>query len=111
MLLSSENTCALILEDDLIWRHISDLHTVLNKIESIMSTAKPLITLLSGDYWFTSRADLVGQYRLASVRDAVCTQSYVINRATAQIMLGQKKVTRDRQHIFHSPIRSKLVFT
>lgn len=87
MLLASGMPCVLVLEDDLIWRHISDLESVLSAIEKSMVSEKPLITLLSGDYWYTSVQNLTGQYKLASVRDAVCTQSYVINRSAAKKLL------------------------
>lgn len=78
---------ALILEDDLF---ISDPKAinVLEDIEKICNTSKPEIILLSGDYWWTRKSKIDNVYSIASVFDASCTHSYIINKraAIAQIV-------------------------
>lgn len=85
-LLASKEKCALILEDDLIWKDGS-FENLFETIAESLDTDEPIITLLSGDYWYTSLQEFYGEYKLAYVRDAVCTQSYFINRTAAQKLL------------------------
>lgn len=87
MLLESENQYALVLEDDLIWQR-QDFEKAFELVGNVLSSDKPIIVLLSGDYWYTSLSRLGEGYQIASVRDAVCTQSYFINRAAAHKLLS-----------------------
>lgn len=87
MLLASQKKCALFLEDDLVWQ-TTELEDVFAEIEKFLDTDKPLVLLLSGDYWYTALKDFAGEYKLATVTDAVCTQSYFINRAGAERLLS-----------------------
>lgn len=86
-LLDSDEQFALILEDDLIWR-IPDVQPLFELLAESLSTDKPVVVLLSGDYWYTSTNRLDENYRLASVRDAVCAQAYLINRAAAAALIN-----------------------
>jgi len=96
MLIESAKDYALILEDDLIWQ-CGQFEPLFSKIGDTLNTEKATILLLSGDYWYTSLKGFIGDYKLAKVRDAVCTQSYFINRAAAQklIELGNWHVADD----------------
>lgn len=85
-LLASKKKYALILEDDLIWKSGS-FETLFGEIGETLDSEDPVIILLSGDYWYTSLHDFYGDYKIAKVRDAVCTQSYFINRAAAHKLL------------------------
>ncbi len=87
MLLDSSEPYALFLEDDLIWQDPDNLDSVVAVSEKVLDTDTPTILLLSGDYWYTCMKKQSDKYSVASVRDAVCTQSYMINRAGAQKLL------------------------
>lgn len=85
-LLESELPFALFLEDDLVWQTDAFVQ-VLPAISGVLNTDKPIILLLSGDYWYTRKHGLSGDYQVADVHDAVCTQSYFINRSAAKLLL------------------------
>lgn len=87
LLLDSTEPFALFLEDDLIWR-AENLAEIFQPLENILNTNEPRIILLSGDYWYRKLLPLEGKYKLADVVDAVCTQSYLINRAAAVKLLA-----------------------
>lgn len=112
MLLDSSEPYALFLEDDLIWQNQGDLATVVAASEKILDTDVPTILLLSGDYWYTGLKDMTGKYKVASVRDAVCTQSYMINRAGAQklLELGNWHVADDWWAIKKQGVQLKAVY-
>lgn len=112
MLLDSREPYALFLEDDLIWQDPGNLASVAAASEKILDTDVPTILLLSGDYWYTRLKTLTGKYKVASVRDAVCTQSYMINRAGAQklIELGNWHVADDWWAIKKQGVQLKAVF-
>lgn len=112
MLLDSSEKCALVLEDDLLLRNESDLGRVLNNVAEIIDSSKPMIVLFSGDYWFVTKKKMIDGYDLASVRDAVCTQSYMINRAGAEklLELGNWHVADDWWAIKKKGIILKAVF-
>lgn len=112
MLLDSDEPYALFLEDDLIWREEEKLPSLVDSLDKVLRTEKPTIVLLSGDYWYTRLSPLTGQFKIASVRDAVCTQSYVINRAAAQRLLdlGNWHVADDWWAIKKQGIQLKAIF-
>lgn len=112
MLLDSTDMYALILEDDLIWRDSQNIQSIISSLDTVLSVNAPRIVLLSGDYWYTSRRPFTGGYELASVRDAVCTQSYLINRAGAMklLELGNWHVADDWWAIKQQGIQLMAVF-
>ncbi len=82
----------LILEDDIILKNdISELYPIL---ESVISTEKPTIVLLSGWYWFTSKKTISKKYSLAKVFNAFLTQSYIINKPAAKLLQEDKPFIR-----------------
>lgn len=83
LLLQSEDNCALVFEDDLVLG--VDIHNVIESCSLYMASEKPIIILLSGDYWWT-RLIRTGDCTLAKVREAVCSQAYFINRSAARIL-------------------------
>lgn len=86
-LLSSPNEYALILEDDI---------TLLRKfywtdeMHNVMNTSVPTILFLSGDYWFY-KIKGKGDFKIASVFDAVGAYAYVINKAAARLVKEKNK--------------------
>ena len=110
-LLDSKEQFTLILEDDLIWQ-VPDVQPIISALSQTMCTKKPTIILLSGDYWYTSLHQLNGSYKLANVRDAVCAQAYLINRAAAERLLriDNWHLADDWLEIKKSGIRIKAVY-
>ena len=89
-LLKTEEEMALIVEDDLMWR-TTDIEEVIRKATPFLQTEQATIVLLSGDYWFTSKQKIKGSpWELARIREAVCTQAYIVNRHAAQRMLAMR---------------------
>lgn len=86
LLLDSSLPYALFLEDDLVWQTKSFVE-ILPSLSKCLATDTPTVILLSGDYWYTGKRPLSDRYELATVHDAVCTQSYFINRAGAEYLL------------------------
>lgn len=111
MLLESELPYALFLEDDLVWQ-TDKFVDILPSISEVLSVDTPIILLLSGDYWYTKRQHLAGDYELASVHDAVCTQSYFINRAAAKLLLdlGNWHVADDWRAIRKFGVKIKALY-
>lgn len=87
MLLDSAEPYALFLEDDLIWQ-TDKLEPVMELCTKILDTDKPTVVLLSGDYWYTRLKATQYGYKIAVATDAVCTQSYLINRTGAEKLLS-----------------------
>jgi glycosyl transferase family 25 len=85
-LLDSGEDVALVLEDDLVIQD-NEIAVLLEKINDYLSSSGPAIILFSGDYWFWGKKPFEGKYQLASVREAVCSQAYMINRAGAEKMI------------------------
>lgn len=84
ILLQSEYNCVLVCEDDMVLEY--DLRETISVISDyITNTDRPMIVLLSGDYWWTKLIDMNG-IKLAIVREAVCAHAYFINRSAAQIL-------------------------
>ena len=92
LLLESGDDVCLIVEDDLVWQD-SDVKNIILTSEKILQTDKARIILLSGDYWFTRKRE-VENICLATIREAVCTQAYLINREAAK-----KVVSADRKYL------------
>lgn len=91
-LLKSGDDVCLIVEDDLVWQD-SDVRNVILTSEKLLQTDNARIILLSGDYWFTRKRE-VGTICLATIREAVCAQAYLINREAAK-----KVVNTDRKYL------------
>lgn len=79
--LNSGEPYALILEDDI--SIIRDLHSLnLERIDRIMKDGSPRVLMLSGDYWYYQKRDIVKLF------SAVGAYAYLINRAAAQRLLS-----------------------
>lgn len=85
-LCGSNEKIALILEDDLVLKS-NGVKSALNTLYEVLNTDEPMIILLSGDYWFTSK-QRIGTICLATIREAVCSHAYLINRGAAEIVLS-----------------------
>ena len=83
---------ALILEDDIMLK--SDLNSAATLAERYVQTKKPVIVLLSGWFWYTSARSLASGKKIAKVWNAYLTQSYVINKAAAQVLSEEKPFIR-----------------
>lgn len=82
-IVEENDACALILEDDIEVNHPE--HIDISFVENIASCSKPVIVLLSGHYWYTSRYNS----RMINVFSAYYTHAYVINQAAAQLLLNK----------------------
>lgn len=79
---------ALILEDDIsIIRNVDIIYS----LDVFLKTKTPIVLFLSGDYWFYRRKRINGNYKIASVYDAVGTYAYFINKAAAKLILEKNK--------------------
>ena len=74
-LLNSNLPYALFLEDDLIWQ-AADLEGLFQEIGHLLDSKRPIVVLLSGDYWYLHLSRFYREYAIAHVTDAVCTQPY-----------------------------------
>lgn len=83
------DNCALILEDDLLINN-GEINDILCSIEEYLNSETPTILLLSGDYWWTKKKNFKDGYFVAHVFDAICTQSYAINKAAAKLLIYQR---------------------
>ncbi|MCM1141640.1 MAG: glycosyltransferase family 25 protein [Muribaculum sp.] len=80
-LLNSSLPYALILEDDIsIMRDLNELKNY--NIDALLDIERPRILLLSGDYWYWKRKEIV------SVFDCVGSYAYFINRSAAKLILS-----------------------
>lgn len=86
-LITSEEDVALVLEDDLVIQDYA-IAGLLEKVAELLSSSGPSIVLLSGDYWFGRKKPFSNSYKLANVREAVCSQAYMINRSGAERMIS-----------------------
>ncbi|MBQ7072686.1 MAG: glycosyltransferase family 25 protein [Bacteroidales bacterium] len=89
-LLDSKEDVAIVVEDDLVLQE-QDLDSVLEASRDLLAASGPAIVLFSGDYWFWGKRKFVGKYKLATVREAVCAQAYMINRPAAELLLSMKR--------------------
>lgn len=96
-LLNSDNQYALILEDDIsIIRNLNEIEHY--NIDNLLNVDVPIVLLLSGDYWFWHKREIV------SVYDCIGTYAYIINRTAAKLILSYKAATVAdgwRYHISH----------
>lgn len=76
---------AMIIEDDLVLRTDS-LPETITKLENYLDCEDPKLVLLSGDYWYSKLKKYNG-ITLASVREAVSSHAYVLNRRAAELIL------------------------
>jgi len=82
-LLASQEHYAMIFEDDI--SVIRDLNELSNyDIDKIMSAGAPTVLMLSGDYWYWRKREIV------SVYDCIGAYAYIINRNAAQLILSHK---------------------
>lgn len=87
-MIENSESAALIFEDDLVLP-TRDIYDNLEEIYTFVSNSeKPVIVLLSGDYWFTSVKRIGVHTRIAKVREAVCSHAYFINKKAAEIILS-----------------------
>lgn len=75
---------ALILEDDI--SIVGDV-SIIKTIGSIIDTKKPLVFLLSGDYWFYNKKVINETFSKNTVFDAVGAYAYIINKAAARLLV------------------------
>lgn len=88
-MLKSGEEIALIVEDDLVWQN-TNLKKTFQILYDFLHTEKPVVVLLSGDYWFTRRKK-INDLTLATVREAVCAQAYMLNRSAAEKIIAMKR--------------------
>ena len=83
-LVESSSEYALILEDDVTI--IRDLKVLKEyNIDRILCNEVPTVLLLSGDFWYFKKTDIVTCY------DAIGAYAYLINRAAASLILSTGK--------------------
>lgn len=83
MLSSSTDAYALILEDDIsIQRDLSSVDWI--KVNQVLNNTEPRVLMLSGDYWYFRRKDIVRLY------SAVGAYAYIINKAAARLILSEQ---------------------
>ena len=59
--MKSGEEIALIVEDDLVWQN-TNLKKTFQILYDFLHTEKPVVVLLSGDYWFTRRKKINDLY-------------------------------------------------
>jgi len=80
-IVAADDSCALILEDDIEVNHPEAID--ISFLENFLaSCSKPVIVLLSGHYWYTSRY----HSQMVNVFSAFYTHAYAINQAAAQLL-------------------------
>lgn len=86
-MLKNNEKIALIVEDDLVLQNAKVKEVILSA-KGILETEQPTIVLLSGDYWYTRKKQIIKGSNLwfAKVREAICTQAYLINQSAAKIV-------------------------
>ncbi len=103
--IASDAQYSLICEDDLFFQD-NDLEPVFEKLGELLCSDKPRLVILSGDYWYRALKPLSGKYRLARVREAICSQAYFINRAAAErvLTLGPTYLADDWYAMFRTGV-------
>lgn len=86
-LVQSEEDVAIVFEDDLVLQE-KELDGLMDEVRTFLLKEGPAIVLFSGDYWFTSKTSFKDKFKLATVREAVCAQAYMINRQAAERLLS-----------------------
>ena len=85
---------ALIVEDDLVLRDRGHLAELFQSLSELIDQPKPMIILLTGDFWYWSKRKIGERYEIAKAYDAVCTGAYLINAEAAK-----KVCNMERSHI------------
>lgn len=88
-MLDDNETCVLILEDDIL-KPSTSIESVVSKLEGVLSSEIPQIILLSGWFWFECASQLTPEYKLVNVFDALLTHAYIINKAAAKVLIEEK---------------------
>lgn len=86
-ILRRHDDMALILEDDISFQNV-DVKSIILSVEKIMQTEKPMVVLLSGDYWYTRKNFQLGNIQFAKVHEAMGAIAYVVNKSAAQRMIS-----------------------
>lgn len=89
-ILKQQDDMALILEDDISFQDV-DMKNIILSVEKIMQTEKPMVVLLSGDYWYTKKNFQFGNIQLANVHEAMGAIAYVVNRSAANRLKSLKR--------------------
>lgn len=91
-LLGSENSFALILEDDA--HFLSDFfeNDFWTAVEDVMNSEKPLILLLQANANYIGKSKFFCKdYKLYPVYKSVCATGYLVNKNAARLLLHKKK--------------------
>lgn len=82
---------ALILEDDISIQNV-DVKSLILSVEKVLLTEVPTVVLLSGDYWFTKKLNVINNnFQLVNVREAMGAISYIVNKNAAEKLKKIKK--------------------
>lgn len=86
-ILKQQDDMALILEDDISFQDV-DVKNIILSVEKILRTEKPMVSLLSGDYWYTRKNIRTKNIQFVNVREAMGAIAYVVNKSAAQRMIS-----------------------
>lgn len=86
-ILRQHDDMALILEDDISFQNV-DVKNIILSVEKIVQTEKPMVVLLSGDYWYTRKKFQLDNIQFANVHEAMGAIAYVVNKSAAQRMIS-----------------------
>lgn len=89
-ILNNGDDVALILEDDVKFQNV-DVRSKVLSVEKFVRTNRPVVVLLSGDYWFTLIRQIDNNICLANIREAMGAIAYVVNQSAAKILLSADK--------------------
>lgn len=90
-ILKQQDDMALILEDDISFQDVN-VKNIIISVQNVLQTKKPVVLLLSGDYWYTRKKWVLNKdFQLASVHEAMGAIAYIVNRSAAQKMLSLQK--------------------
>lgn len=87
---NNHDDVALILEDDVSFQDV-DMENIIFSVSKILKIEKPIIVLLSGDYWYIRKQMVVNGLQLVTVREAMGAIAYLMNRSAAKIMMSAEK--------------------
>ena len=85
-LIESSDNYMLILEDDVTPLYPIDNVSVFTQY---IDNDEPVIILLSGDYWYTTKKYVTKDFSIAEVYDAVGSYAYLINKSAAKIIISK----------------------
>lgn len=100
---------ALILEDDI--EICGDLNNAIILVDRFLKTEEPMVILLSGRYWYTSKKSIDNNHKLTNVYDAFLTHSYLINNSAAKLLIEDKPyiLADDWMYIKNKGVRIKAI--